>query len=341
MKIQVVIPTLDGRERLLKTLASLDEQTVSAEVVVVDNASSDGTGHAVAERHPHVRVVRNDRNLGFGAAINRAALELDGDVLVLVNNDVVCEPRFLERITAPFGDPQVGSVAGVLLQADQPMLVDSAGIELDTTLGSWDLFWNRPLGDLDEAHDPVGPCGGGAAYRLAVFRELGGFDETLFAYWEDVELALRFREAGWRCVLANDALASHEHGQTIGATSPAARRLEAFGRGYVLAKYRVSAGRPLVKAKIAALDWPVLAIHLLLRREAGPLRERLRARRLGLAAPARRAPLELATVGFGTALRRQASVLRLRFGGGLPAHFSDGDRERRAGTQETPGSGPA
>jgi GT2 family glycosyltransferase len=341
MKIQVVIPTLDGRERLLKTLASLDEQTVPAEVVVVDNASSDGTGHAVAERHPHVRVVRNDRNLGFGAAINRAALELDGDVLVLVNNDVVCEPRFLERITAPFADPRVGAVAGVLLQADAPGLIDSAGIELDTTLGSWDYLWNRPSGELERARDPVGPCGGAAAYRLTVFRELSGFDETLFAYWEDVELALRFREAGWRCVLASGALAMHEHGQTIGAASPAARRLEAFGRGYVLAKYRVSAGRPLVKAKIAALDWPVLAIHLLFRREAGPLRERLQARRLGLLAPGRRAPLELATVGFGTALRRQASVLRLRFAGGLPAHFSDGGRGRRAGTRETPGSGPA
>jgi len=341
MKIRVVIPTLDGRERLLRTLASLDEQTAPAEVVVVDNASSDGTAGAVAERYPHVRVVTNDRNLGFGAAINRAALELEGDLLVLVNNDVVCEPQFLERMAAPFADPEVGSVAGVLLQADAPDLVDSAGIELDTTLGSWDYLWNRPAGELVDAPDPVGPCGGAAAYRLPVFRDLGGFDETLFAYWEDVELALRFREAGWRCVLAGAARALHEHGQTVGAASPAARRLEAFGRGYVLAKYRVSSGRPLVKAKVAALDWPVLAVHLLVRREAGPLRERLRGRRLGLRASDARAPVELATVGFGTALRRQAGLLRLRFAGGLPAHFTDGARARRAGRRGTPGSGPA
>ena len=341
MKIQVVIPTLDGRERLLKTLASLEEQTAEAEVVVVDNASSDGTAEAVAAEHPAVRVVRNEHNLGFGAAVNGAALELDGDVLVLVNNDVVCEPRFLERIAAPFADPAVGSAAGVLLQADDPELVDSAGVELDTTLGSWDYFWNRPRSELAGAGDPVGPCGGAAAYRLSAFRELGGFDEAFFAYWEDVELALRFREAGWRCVLASDALALHEHGQTVGAASPAARRLEAFGRGYVLAKYRVSARRPLLKAKIAALDWPVLAVHLLLRREARPLRERLRARHLGLRTPGRRAPFELATVSFGTALRRQAHVLRLRLGGGLPAHFKDGERARKADTRGTRGSGPA
>lgn len=346
MKILVVIPTLDGRERLLRTLASLERQTMTADVVVVDNASRDGTAEAVAARYPHVRVLVQERNLGFGAAINRAALELDGDVLVLVNNDVVCEPQFLERLTAPFADPEVGPgvgmVAGVLLQAAEPGLVDSAGIELDTTLGSWDHLWNRPVGELAVARDPVGPCGGAAAYRLSTFKALGGFDEALFAYWEDVELALRFRAGeAPRCLLAADARALHEHGQTVGAVSPAARRLEAFGRGYVLAKYRVSARRPLVKAKIAALDWPVLAVHLLLRREAGPLRERLRGRRLGLRAPAARAPFELATVGFGAALRRQAETLRLRFADGLPAHFRDGARARRADRRGTPGSGPA
>ncbi|HEY8103730.1 MAG TPA: glycosyltransferase family 2 protein [Gaiellaceae bacterium] len=339
MKAWVVIPTLDGRERLLRTLESLDRQTTEAGVVVVDNASTDGTAAAVAERFPEVRVVRNERNLGFGAAVNRAALELDGDLLVLVNNDVVCEPDFVERITQPFADPAVGMVAGVLLQASAPGLVDSAGIDLDTTLGSWDHLWNRPVAELDGAADPIGPCGGAAAYRLAPFQELGGFDETLFAYWEDVDLALRFREAGWRCVLAADARALHEHGQTVGAGSPGARRLEAFGRGYVLAKYRVGEGNLLRLAKIAALDWPVLAVHLVARREAGPTRERLRARTLGLSAPAHRPPLELATVSFGEALRRQADQLRLRFSGGLPAHFTDGARAPRAGTPETPGSG--
>ena len=332
MKTWVVIPTLDARERLLKTLSSLERQSLPAPVVVVDNASSDGTAEAVAERHPQARVIRNDRNLGFGAAINRAALELDGDLLVLVNNDVVCEPGFLERIAVPFVDPSVGMVAGVLLQATAPELVDSAGIELDTTLGSWDYLWNQPVAALGSAQDPVGPCGGAAAYRLAVFQELGGFDETLFAYWEDVDLALRFRKAGWHCVLAPEARALHEHGQTLGAASPAARRLEAFGRGYVLAKYRV--GRSLLRsAQIAALDWPVLGVHLVLRREAAPIRERLRARRRGLRAAGGPAPIELATVGFGEALRRQAQQLRLRLTGGLPAHFSDDARSPRAGTQ--------
>jgi len=334
VKTWVVIPTLDGRERLLKTLASLERQTVPGSVVVVDNGSSDGTTEVIAERHPEVSIVHNERNLGFGAAINRAALELEGELLVLVNNDVVCEPGFLEHITAPFSDPSVGMVAGVLLQATAPGLVDSAGIELDTTLGSWDYLWNEPVEALAGAHDPVGPCGGAAGYRLRPFQELGGFDEALFAYWEDVELALRFRRAGWRCVLAPGARALHEHGQTVGAATPAARRLEAFGRGYVLAKYGVGQN-PLRRAQIAALDWPALGVHLVLRREAAPIRERLRARARGLRSAGPPAPLELATVGFGEALGRQAQQLRLRLTGGLPAHFSDGARSKRA---DTPGA---
>jgi N-acetylglucosaminyl-diphospho-decaprenol L-rhamnosyltransferase len=325
MRAVVVIPTLNACELLAEAVASIEAQTVPVDTIVVDNASSDGTLEMLSARFPRVSVVRNTENLGFGRAVNRGAAEAGAaEVVILVNNDAVCAPDFVANLLAPFADESVGMVAGVLLQGAAPELIDSAGIELDTTLGSWDYLWNRPVGALAAAHDPVGPCGGAAAYRLPAFKELGGFDETLFAYWEDVDLALRFRDAGWRCVLASGARAVHKHGQTLGSASPAARRLEAFGRGYVLAKYRVGGRHPLRRVQIAALDWPVLAVHLVLRGEAGPARERLRARSLGLRAPGRRAPVELATVGFVTALQRQVNQLRLRFAGGLPAHFTDG-----------------
>ena len=153
------------------------------------------------------------------------------------------------------------------------------------------------------------------------FREVGGFDETFFAYWEDVDLALRLQLAGHRCVRASAARALHKHGQTLGAASPAQRRLEAFGRAYVLARYRVARRSLATRAQIALLDWPVLLVHLLVRRELGPLRERVRGTRAGLAAAPLRAPFELATVGFGAALGRQFGQLRLRATGSLPSHF--------------------
>ena len=322
----VVIPTLDARERLLETLHSLHAQTLpAAGIVVVDNASRDGTAEAVAERFPAVRLVRLERNVGFGRAVNRGAAELPqgADALVLVNNDCVCEPGFLGALLAPLADPAVGMVAGVLLQGGAPELVDSAGIELDATLGSWDLWWNRPAAELDGGPRPAGACGGAAAYRMSAFRAVGGFDETFFAYWEDVELALRLRLAGWECAFAPAARAVHHHGATLGAASPAQRRLEAFGRGYVLGRYRVPRLGAATQARVAALDWPGLAVHLLARRELGPIRSRARGLRAGYAREPLRPPVELATVPFRVALGRHLDLLRLRLTGRLPRHFSD------------------
>ena len=325
-----MIPTHDARLMLIETLESLEQQTVEHDVVVVDNASSDGTAEAVAERFPDVRLLASDENLGFGRAVNRAVESAETPVVVLVNNDVVCEPDFVARMVEPFSDDAVGLVAGVLLQHDAPELVDSAGIELDPTLRSWDRLWNRPVAEVSGDAAPVGPCGGAAAYRLAAWREVGGFDDTFFAYWEDVDLALRLRLAGWQCVFAEDARVLHKHGQTLGAASPAQRRLEAFGRGFVLARYRVGELGLLTRLQIAALDWPVLAVHLVFRREAGPIRERRRGRREGLARTALRPPVELAQVSFGEALGRQARQLSLRFSGGLPSHFDQSEARASA-----------
>ena len=254
---------------------------------------------------------------------------------MLVNNDVVCEPQFLERLCAPLEVDGVGMAAGVLLQGDAPGLVDSAGIELDTTLRSWDLAWNRPVAALDGLAEPVAPVRRRSRLparrlpparrlRRAAVRLLGGRRPR--AALPRGRLALRPR--------AGRAGAA-PHGATLGAASSAQRQLEAFGRGYVLAKYRVAARRPLTRLKIAALDIPVLLVHLVVRRDAEPIRSRLRGRRAGLAAGPLRAPLELATVGFTTALRRQADLLRLRFTGRLPAHFGE---HGPAPTTDTPGT---
>ena len=321
MRATVVIPTRNGRELLAEALESLERQTVDHDVVVVDNGSTDETAALLAERFPTVRIIRNDRNVGFGSAINQAVETIETPVVVLVNNDVVCEPQFVERILEPFRDSRVGLVAGVLLQHGAPELVDSAGIELDVTLRSWDQLWNRPVAEVPTASEPVGPCGGAAAYRLDAWRAVGGFDEAFFAYWEDVDLALRLRLEGWTSVRANDARVLHKHGQTLGAATPAQRRLEAFGRGFVLARYRVGGLGLWTRARIAALDWPVLVVHLLVRREAGPIRERRRGRREGLSRAALRPPVELARVSFSAALSRQARQLSMRFSGRLPDHF--------------------
>jgi N-acetylglucosaminyl-diphospho-decaprenol L-rhamnosyltransferase len=342
VKVSVVIPTFDARDLLERALESLERQTLPVDIVVVDNGSRDGTRAMVGQRFPAVQVIESDRNLGFGRAVNRGVAAAGAaEVIVLVNNDTVCAPDFVERIVEPFSDPAVGMVAGVLLQGSAPELVDSAGIELDATLRSWDILWNEPVEGLSDGPPPVGPCGGAAAYRAEAFRSVGGFDEAFFAYWEDVDLALRLRLAGWRCARADAARALHAHGATLGAASPAQRRLEAFGRGYVLHRYRVPSLGPVTRMRIAMLDWPVLLVHLVVRRELDPIRFRIRGARAGAARSGLRAPVELAGVGLAEALRRQYGLLLLRLTGGLPQHFRDGSRAATTGTRGAPPSNPS
>ena len=204
-------------------------------------------------------------------------------------------------------------VAGVLLQGGAPDLIDSAGIELDTTLGSWDYLWNRPVERAGRSRRPGRPVRrrgrvpavrvpGARRLRRGALRVLGGRRPR--APVPGSRLALRPR---LRCARAARARADARRRVTRRAAARGVRpRLRA----------REVPRRPAAARfgglKIAALDWPVLAVHLVLRREAAPARERLRARSLGLRAPGVRAPLELATVGFGTALRRQVDRLRLR-----------------------------
>ena len=131
VRVSVVIVTFNGRERLERALASLETQTrVPDEIVVVDNASTDGTLELLATRFPGVVVSEQSANLGFGRAVNAGATLATGDALVFINNDVVCQPDFIANLTEPLLDDAVGMVAGVLLQEADPGRGITSGIAM-------------------------------------------------------------------------------------------------------------------------------------------------------------------------------------------------------------------
>jgi len=249
----VVIPTFDGRDRLAQALESLEPGRF--EVLVVDNASTDSTGELVRRLFPDVEVIELPENRGFARAANAGAAYATGDPLVFLNNDCVCDPEFVPRLAARI-DAASGVVmsAGVMRSPEQPGLIDTAGICVDSTLLVYDYLNGEPVSVLDgPVADPLGPCGVAAAFDRSAFLDEGGFDETFFAYWEDVDLALRLRVAGGRCALARDARGTHEHSATLGSGSRRKNYLMGFGRAYLLRKWRVLSAARLPKVLFGEL----------------------------------------------------------------------------------------
>jgi N-acetylglucosaminyl-diphospho-decaprenol L-rhamnosyltransferase len=236
----VIVPTVTPA-RAVKLLESLAGEGAEFETIVADN----GTGAAELDRAAAAidgaQVLRLDSNLGYSRAVNLAAQEAQGDALVLLNDDSVVDPGYVDRITAPL-DPANGVVmaAGVMCDARAPDLIETAGIEIDRTLLAFDYLNGEPVEMLEgPVADPAGPSGAAGAFWREAFLEVDGFDERLFAYLEDVDLVLRMRRSGGSCRLAKAARGLHEHSATLGSGSRRKDYLMGYGRGYLLRKWNV------------------------------------------------------------------------------------------------------
>lgn len=272
--VTVIVPTLSA-ERCRGVLASLGQEGSEFETIVVDNRDPSSIGADPILEATGIRVLTPGRNLGYSAAVNLGAHRAKGDSIVLLNDDCVVDQGFVSRIAAGI-DPasSVTMAAGVMRQSLYPDLIDSAGMELDETLLVFDYLNGQPLSVLDgDIPDPVGPSGAAAAFDRKSFLEVGGFDENLFAYWEDVDLVLRLRERGGRCRLVTDARGTHEHSATLGSGSAEKNRLMGFGRGYVVRKWGVlTPGRLFA---VVARDLPLALGQIVVDRNMGGLKGRV------------------------------------------------------------------
>jgi N-acetylglucosaminyl-diphospho-decaprenol L-rhamnosyltransferase len=275
----IYIPTFNGREQLELALRSLEAQSRPVDVVVVDNGSADGTAELLREEFPEVESLELGRNLGFGPALNRAVAERPADPLILLNNDAEADPRFVEALLDAAAEG-AESVAGVLCQGAEPDLIDSAGVVADRTLMGFDYLHGEPLEAAARADDPLGPTGGAALYRLDAFRAVGGFDERIFLYYEDLDLALRLRAAGARCRLAPGARAIHAYSASLGAGSGAKYARTGWSRGYMLRRYGIVA-EPRLALRAVAAEAAICAGQLIRDRTAKGIGGRLRGWRDG------------------------------------------------------------
>ena len=276
----MIVPTVTP-SLAVRLLDSVAGPGAGFETLVIDN----GTGAMELERHTAkldgASVLRFDENLGYGRAVNLAARYAHGDVLVLLNDDSVVEPGYVEAMAGAL-DPSRGVVmaAGVMRDARSPGLIETAGIELDRTLLAYDYLNGEPLSCLERSiPDPIGPSGAAAAFEREAFLSVGGFDETIFAYLEDVDLVLRLRREGGRCRLAKHARGTHEHSATLGPGSPRKDYLAGFGRGYLLRKWSVVSARRLPAVLLREIGQA--AVQSAMDRNLGPVRGRVNGLRAG------------------------------------------------------------
>jgi N-acetylglucosaminyl-diphospho-decaprenol L-rhamnosyltransferase len=215
-------------------------------VVVVDNASTDGSREAVRKR-PEIRLIANSENRGFAAAVNQGVAALDLPFLLLLNPDVELQTN-LEPLARACGQTAVGAAAGKLIdEQGRPQTGFSvrrfptpAALAFEV-LGLNRLWWANPVNqhyrclhlDLDSPADMEQPAGAFVMIRREAFEAIGGFDEGFRPVWfEDVDFFKRLRAAGYRVHYVPTVAARHRGGHSVGRL-PAESRV-AFWYGSLL-----------------------------------------------------------------------------------------------------------
>lgn len=260
--VTVIIPTWNGREKCVSCLEHVAMQTLRPQqTILVDNASQDGTVALVQEKFPWVELVALPENRGTAGGHNAGLARATSKYIVTLNNDAYPRPNWLEAlVTALEAAPAYAFAACRLLQAGDTTRLDSAGDGYDVLMGGVMLGhgekdgerWSRP-------REVFSATGGAAIYRRELFDTVGGFDEHLFMYSDDIDLAFRARLQGYRCLYVPSAIAIHEGGGTIGRLSP--RQIRFIYRNRMIVHLKNMPGGILRKT------WPAL-----LRTWAGAIR---------------------------------------------------------------------
>lgn len=218
----VTLVTYNARQYIEPCLESILRQSYSPlEVVVVDNASMDGTRGILARYENAIQISYNNTNIGFAAAQNQAIARSSSDWVLVLNPDVVLAPDFVEHLMAGTSmDPRVGTICGRLLAIGRDLkipakaLIDSAGLYFTPAMRHFDRGWHEPDdGRFRQMEYVFGASAAAALYRREMIADISDgrnfFDPDFFAYREDADVAWRAQLLGWRCLYVPSAVGHH------------------------------------------------------------------------------------------------------------------------------------
>jgi len=232
----VIIVAYNGRHYLAGCLRSvLDELGPGDQVIVVDNASTDGSADFVAGHYPQARLVRNAENRGFAAANNQGAALASGEVLVFLNQDTRVQAGWLQALLDGLGGGDtVGLTTSKVLMMSQPDRIQACGQDVHYTGLVLARGFGGPARSLDGAEAVGAVAGCSFAVRRELWQELGGFDETLYMYYEETDLSWRARLRGYRSVYVPNSVVYHDY--QAGRPTPSRLYHSNRNRGIMLLK---------------------------------------------------------------------------------------------------------
>lgn len=220
----VAILNYNGRRFLEACLEAVLAQELEGgfEVLLLDNGSEDDSLGYVRERFPEVRAVALGRNRGYSGANNVGFAEAASEYVVLLNNDTRVRPGWLAALVRTAdSDPRIGAVTSKLVFLDRPETIQNAGsLMLTDGSGADRGFGERDRGQYELREEVFAACGCAVLLARRMLDDVGGFDETFFAYYEDTDLSWRMRLRGWQIVYEPTAVVEHVHTGTNVEWSP-------------------------------------------------------------------------------------------------------------------------
>jgi len=220
-RVSLVIVNYNGREVLEECLDSVLAQTHPADqVIVVDNCSDDGSREWLHSRQkPPWTSLFLDSNVGYAEACNVGIAASRGDLIGILNNDLILAPNWLEALLL-HGDPKWSFWASKIVFASDPQQIDSAGDGMAVIGSAFKTGHGQDVSLFEQCREVFGACGAAALYRRDLLERTGGFDSDFFLIYEDADLNMRARLLGYRCLFVPEAVVKHRVNTSIGTLSP-------------------------------------------------------------------------------------------------------------------------
>lgn len=217
-RVSVVVPNYNGIVFVERCFKALIKDAPKAELLLVDNGSTDGSRELTARRFPQVRIIALKENYGFCRAANEGMKAASSPYVILLNNDTEVLPGFTKALVSALQlEPRAFSAGAKMIQLHHPEKIDDAGNFYCALGWAFARGKDKSVEYYEEPDEIFAACGGAVIYRKAVLERIGYLDESHFAYLEDIDLGWRAKTAGWKNIYAPEAKVLHVGSGTSGS----------------------------------------------------------------------------------------------------------------------------